>query len=868
MAQPTIDEVASNVSRMISDKATDKQVGDYLRAQGHITREEMNSRIVPILQQRPTGIEATPAPWAGRVRDFLATYVRPGAEVAGSEAARVGALGAAAPTMTGAELAAGGATTLGTGTLTANPLLIAVGAGALGYAAVKSLFDYADTRLAEIEYGEPVKQLRDPSMMEGFVQGLRSLKEGLQLELFGYSAGNLIERGLGHFVQKPKTELEKVAERQGQKLTKYEQTGKRGLSLVETIAEKAPSSADIMADMRFQQQLAPLMKTRAELLGKGTSEEQLIKVGNKIYTQINSYLRNVAQVREDAIEGLRTDLLAKLGSQSDLTSLGLRGKEAIAVANKAARERATQAYLRSGEAFGLEQNIPTPNLNRYASSELTERLKLPAQDSKFLGRLKWAASSADTVPPELEKELALYAPEVRERIIQQLQTEGPLTPQNIKNWQTLVAFDQELGALARQSDALKTSMPGQIAELSNIGRIYREMQDSLRLDMEAAAQAAGGDTWQQYQLAKAFYRRRVVEVFKTDIIRSLYKSDPEKLVDAAFKPNGITEIATIRRALKDNPGAFVELRQGFTNKLLGVNTGAEFNPAQFARNLNRYGEGMLTDLYGVEGYATLRRAASSKTTEGILASKAMGESYLIALTRPGSNNLNVIVDDIIGTMQRPNPPHQLLKNLGTVRDVVDRQTFNDLGEIFLDRIFRPEEATGFIDPVRLSNDLRKYDKVLRLWYGRDKFNTFQDLVKIGARQKSASRLARDMSERETLAAWTTLGVGLRTAAAGVAGAGALMTGTGMPISGTMLASGGGLVLGPYALAKLYLSENGLRFLREASRTPATSAKATELTTKILAIVNAENTRLERSRKTQQYGPPKRQPTSMNPIIQP
>jgi hypothetical protein len=285
------------------------------------------------------------------------------------------------------------------------------------------------------------------------------------------------------------------------------------------------------------------------------------------------------------------------------------------------------------------------------------------------------------------------------------------------------------------------------------------------------------------------------------------------------KPGEILDATELYGRGATKTDAYQELLQGFTNKLFGVGTGEAFDPKMLKRNLKKYGQDFLIEAYGVEGYSALRRAADSGLH--ILLAEPIGAQYLRTITRPDTIDLSFIVDNIIGASSTPTAARKLAPNLTLLRNILDKPTFNALSEVYLERLFTPEAVTNLVDPVKLSKALRQNERILKLWYPNEKYNQLMKLAEVGARQQSASQIARSARQGETLAAWTTGGVVLRAVA-------------GRSLTSRIVAPI--ISFGPKQLAKLYLSENGIRFLQQATTLPATSARATELATKLLTIV--------------------------------
>lgn len=794
-----LNKVRDNVKKMIDAGAPKEDIERYLQGSGVKEGQGMMEQpepTQPVLRQAPES-----AKWATPARDVLAKYGRPVAETL-IPAAMI----AAAP----AEL----------------PLLAVVGLGALGYAGVKTALDMVDEKLGEAEVSEP-KTIEEASAKQQFVQGLNNFKEGLMFEMLGRGVGEGVGKLGKAFVRKPKTPIEEVAQELHQRLTRHEVSGKRSTQLIEAALEAAPTSTDVMAEFRFQNQLRPLMEERARLLSsETTSDKQLFEIGKKIHASVTNYLTMVENVKGSQLEGIRAEILATLGGNHDFESVGAFGQEALAVAEKAMRDRAKLLYLKVGENFKVGQDIPTPHLNEKAEELLTKRLKLPSQESAYLTRLRWAATKqgdrAEDIVKILEERSLELSGEERQALMMKLNELAPADPSKTKDWFTLVAFDQDLRALIDSADQLG-GKGANIKQLNSIAREYTKLKKALELDMEEAAMRVGDDAWTNYEIAKNFYREEIGEVFRTKQIQRLYQVAPDEVVAEAFKSRSVSRMKLLKKSLASQPGAFEQLRTGFMDQIMDEvldPVSSQFDPKKLKRILKKQGEPFWVEAFGKDGYDSLQIAADRGLS--VLLSEPIGEAYLKSITKPDVIDPSFIVDNIIGTTKTLTDARRLRKNLTLLKTIVPKETMDELGNLYLERVFKTETATGFVDPVRLSQALFENEKVLKTWFPKENYRKMMKLAELGAKQKGSSRLARDIGEKQTIATWTTTGVALRSVTSG-----SLTSRIAAPV----------ITLGPKLLSKLYVSEGGIRFLEQASTMPVTSAKAAEVVTKILTIVN-------------------------------
>ncbi|MBW2003102.1 MAG: hypothetical protein JRI72_00595 [Deltaproteobacteria bacterium] len=674
-----------------------------------------------------------------------------------------------------------------------------------GYALSKTVTNAIDKQIARLE---GIK--KRTSATEEVIKSLHNIKEGMMMEMGGQAVGaaipGMIEKVSAPFAKKITPEIREMT-RQATKrditMTPAEITGSKTLALGEALMEKIPGSTDIIREMRVKGQLEPLLKNLDDLRNKGASQQSINETGRRIWEQVTTYLETEKRMKGDALNKMRTAILAKLGTNETFSVLGLKGKDLLKAKTIAYNERVAEAYADVGN-FLPEGKYQTPHLAKTARNILKTRKGLPVQDKKMMNALKWAAKEKN-IPPELEEKLAQLPKSVRDSILKDMEDEILIK----RDWETIHQFSKDMGALSSKEDALAMGLPGMKFQQTPEGAIYNELKQAALKDMEQIAEGAGSQAMEKLRIAKALYSKGA-DIYKSKEIRLLAKSNPEDLIGAAFKPNGITEIKLVKKAL--GPQGFFKLREGFTNKLMGVGKHDVFDPDFFRRELIRYGDEFLNEMYGKEVAKSFKTIAK----EGLdLTIQRPGRSFLRAIAREYPET---VVDRIIGAPEAKLQSHTLFKNIQTIKKAIKKKEFEALGENLMEKLMQLNQDTGAVRPKSFAKMVDKYsERVLSAFFPKKKVAELKTLGRIAHRIEGAEQVAGNPSGTgQTLIAWGIFRMIMSRPALGAV------------ISFT-----------PKQLAKIYKSNFGMKWLTEGFKVPANSKRGMELATKLSAIVYEE-----------------------------
>jgi hypothetical protein len=775
-------------------KVTDPQTGRTLRLTGDSppTEQELNEifasqgeqPVAPVTNQPgsipPTKDDVTGPEWSGKYPNLY------------------GALGAAKEV---ARFAGETAGLVGGGILGAplGPAGAIAGAG-LGYGGVKALGRFLEGEKA--------------SLPQAALTSAKDVATGAGMEMGGQIGGKIIG-GIAERMSKPvvsnlpqstiSERIEKAREL-GIELSPAEATGSKGLALYESMLDKSPFSTTIVNTWRELKQLNPLLKLREKLISGGGKPEQTEVLGEKIKDQVNQFLGQYKNLNDAQLNTLRNNVLKKMGSTDTYESIGKAAQERISAASGKYYENAKDLYSAVGEAVPEGSSIVPKKMKETAISLLEQESKKPpslqnANVKKILEDLSGSKNA-------LESEIAAYPESMQEQIRAKLEAEGA----SGYDWKTIQSMRSELNSRIAQTDAaMKSGQPGAKFQSSPESGIYKQLRKALDNDIESFATETGGDLKASFDLANAFYKEGKL-TFNAPAIRRMLSSNPEKMVDMIFRPEGGAEIDLVSKAIGKD--AFEKtLKPAFTKKLL--DTGDIFSPKGLETNLGKYGDEVLAKVYSPEEVKSLKELAANGRV--MLEDKLIGHPFLktISNERP-----EVIVDSILGSYEKFPGSKNVLKNTLLVRSVVDKPTFDSLQREMSDRIFKLNQLTDKVQPEKLSKTIQTYEDVLKIFYKPEQVSWLKNIADTTKQMAAAEMAAKNPSgTAQNVVTWGTWGALLSN-----------------PIKGAF--SG---ILAPKVMSKLYLSDAGRAYFTAGLKTPIGTKSGTAIATKLAELAGVEAT---------------------------
>jgi len=688
----------------------------------------------------------------------------------------------------------------------------AVGGAGLGYGIAKKTTKIIDQFLDDLQNSGVIDLKEKESVTDEMKKSMFDVIAGAEMEMGGQIVGKTLIGALDKVKapyakdMTPENKMYRsMARDAGIQPTPSDVTQSKALGLFESVMEKSPTASDYITKFRMKEQLKPLTEHANKLIEEGAKPEAINAVGRRIFDDVTAFLQKQGNLKGDALNKMRSEILARIGTDLPLEVVGLTGKDLLKARSIAVAERATELYLKVGEALPEGGKYQTSVLANKAKEILKIKSKLPNQDKKMMSMLKWAAKEKN-VPDDVLEQLNDLPPKVRESFLLQYGDDFLVK----RDWATLQEFRSDLFNLIQKEDVMYGARAfGQKGMATKEAGVYKQLRKALDADLENIAKSEGGNAWESFQAANFFYREEVKGVFGQTFIKKMASVSPEKLVDIGFKPNGVTEIKLMKRAL--GPQGFTNLKEGFTNKLLGVGKHDVFDPKFLRNNLIKYGDETLKEVYGATELSAFKQVAK----EGLNLNKQFpGQHFLKTITRTYPDT---IVDAIIGAPESKLQSHTLVKNLSIIKSAVGKKYIKEqLGAKLMEKLFAKEAISGTIKPHTLTRLVDKYgDRVLKILFEPQKVDQIKTIANIGRRLATAERIAGNPSGTgQTIIGWGTLGMIFRN-----------------PIKGTIMA------VTPNIMSKIYLSDVGLKYFTDGFKTGYGTKQGVELATKLTAIIN-------------------------------
>ncbi len=623
-------------------------------------------------------------------------------------------------------------------------------------------------------------------------------------------------------------EISSAMKQSGVKLSPAEITGGKTLAQVESLIEKVPFSSDIMQQWREKEQLKPLIALRNKYLETGLENTPRGEVlGQQIKEAIDKRLSQFDQSKLGAVDSLRDNILQQLGSKESYEGLSKEAQKIISSKSLAAVQKKNELYKAVSEVMP-EGELPFSNYQQEATRQFDELSKLPNVDSKLKSTLRWG-SNVEPNPAEqkLLEEIAAYPPEKRAQIITELGLSEPGVV--VKDWATMQNHRNQLNELIRANDqSIKMNAPGLKGQLTDEGRRYKLLRDSLDKDFAQIAQDKGGDVLERWNVANAFYSDEYAPVWKQKTIRDMAYKRPADLVDVAVKPGSTMEVNLARKALGDE-GFNKTIKPAFTNKLLGAGRDEPFNPTRLMKDLNNYGDETLLKVYTPWELDSLRTIA--KTGQIYLEKEFPNLSILKTIA---ANTPNTVMDSILGSIERLPNSKSVLRNVTILNDFLNPQQKEGIKLELLDKVFRLNKTTDQVEPGSMAKNIQTYRRALDKYFSANEIKSLDNISTLGKIMTRAQQLAANPSG--------TAQSGIEWGAANQV----IFNPVTPLIHGDFAEAGkrfaGGIVtavLGPKALAKLYLSESGRKLLVKGMTTPKFTREGIDIAKKISIILGNE-----------------------------
>lgn len=610
-----------------------------------------------------------------------------------------------------------------------------------------------------------------------------------------------------------------------------EQTGSATLAQTESLMEQTPFASDIIKNWRNKEQLEPLVALRNKYLEQGMENTPRGEVlGQQIRAAIDKRLAQFDKAKVNSIETLRNDILKQLGSKESYETLSRGAQEIINKKSLSAVQQKNKMYEAVADAMP-QGELPFSNYQQEAQRYIDELTKLPNQDKELMNILKWGTNVKQS-PEELKflESIAQYPPEIQQKIMK----EAGITKltEVTKDWQTMQNHRNQLSDLIKANDlSIKNNAPNLKGQLSNEGRIYKNLQKALDSDFEQIAKDKGGDVLDKWNAAQAFYSNEYAPVWKQKTIRDMAYKNPSSLVDVAIKPNSTTEVELAKKALGEE-GFNSTLKPAFTNKLLKSDIEGSFNPVQFEKSLNSYGDEVLTKIYTPSELRQLRNVA--KNGQLIIDTTLPNSSILKSFSK--IDNGQVLINSVLSAIEKHPSSTTLLKNLSTLNGALDKPLREGLKLELLERVFKVNQTTQYVEPTAMAKNIYNLKDSLKLYMTKEEMS---DLNKLAT-------LANVMSRAQQMAA-NPSGTAKNVIAFGTANelifkpAETLMKGDILKSAGQVAIGVTTKILGARKLAEMYVNQDSAmrKLILKAMTTPRYTSEGMDIAKKLSIVFGNE-----------------------------
>jgi hypothetical protein len=675
----------------------------------------------------------------------------------------------------------------------------AVGGGALGYA----LGDTGASALERFAGERPPMQ----SVQQALGETGRSLGTGAALEMgagiVGKAVGTVASKALAPFNRQyqgaPQT-LDEMAQAKGIMLDPHEVLQNRPLALAHKTLENLPFTAGMMQKNEAKK-LESLTKEWTRIRDQtGTGQRQRLgDVGQKIQDTVEKELDRLGMRQGEIRDAAREQILQQVGSPISYKDLGAQTQKAILEHYKGLKavENAAWDYARAGVPEG---RVVTSDLPKVAAeikksyenipSFLDEPLLKQLSDVSGSGNRKYDAlvdSAMKNYPSGLGQSAKAVA--IKEAV-------GSEQP----GWRVddLLKLRSELSSKIKAHHTGLQRGDAQKGSADAYGLVYTQLLKAVDSDLAKFGEAQGSDVAQRFALARAASGQRLSFFNPKDnpAVAKAINGDPAHLASVLIKPGSAAGFTSLKDLVGVN--ATAPVKQSFTNQLLNVGGKEADGLPGLRRRLDQYGSQTLKEIYNPQEVKDLYHLAD--------------QSSWIAKSPVG----NPFFRELIKTQPKQVAP-TILGDVSTTARVLRKfpQMRGNLRSAFVEGL-QPNQMTPF--PTQMLKHLNAYPAdVQKQLFSQQEIRDFYDLAQIVERTKGSVKMAENPSgTAQNLISFAT-------------GAAVLKH----PI--TMAPT----VLGMPALAKVYLSKRGRRFLLEGLRTPVNSSRSAYVASQILGVAGTD-----------------------------
>ena len=604
-----------------------------------------------------------------------------------------------------------------------------------------------------------------------------------------------------------KADLLKLAKEKGIDLLPTDISGSKTTALFESFLEKLPGSSDVIRDLRVHGQIKPLLANLEELKRSDATQESINEVGEKISKQVNSYLRKETTANEDTLNFVRDKLQGVLGTKKMTSTVAEEAQSKLIKKRDKIKKIVSNRYDDAYEALPTEE-VETTSLAKASETVLSEMEGLPAQSALVKEMANWVKSGKRKVPEALLEQISQMDKSEQAKILKKLGLgSGGKIPK------LLEGYAKTLSSELKKADAL-LGKGGSAKELTEEGRHLAMLKKGAQDDLGTIAEKYP-DSSKKLKVAKLSHAK-YADIFKKDDIRAFLKSKPKDLIDRIIVKDNVKGVREARKAMGRK--GFDKVRDGFTNKLLGVGKHDVFDPKYLSTQLKKYEDDVLTEVYGADAVKGFKQIAEGGLE---LLDEKPGASFIKTISKEWPQT---VVDALIGKEGSKISSGAMLRNMSVIKKAISEKEFNALGDKFLEKIMDVDKHTKLIKPQTFAGKIEKYSDRLKVFYPEQKVKDLQGLASLSRDLSKAEQIAGNPSGSGQInVMWGLLNLVRR-----------------FP-SMTPAAKAATALVGvvPKKLAQFYTSPAGRKYLTEGYKVPKNKQEVMDTATKIATLANID-----------------------------
>ncbi|MFA5342185.1 MAG: hypothetical protein WC332_10455, partial [Clostridia bacterium] len=693
---------------------------------------------------------------------------------------------------------------------TAGPVGAIAGAG-LGYAGAERMKKIGSQALG-IDQTETLPQ--------AMTQTGKDIVSGAGMEAGGQIAGRVIQYGAEKLLQpfaKQVTpamkEVADIAKKEGITLSPAELTQSKSLGLMEKALGFIPGSSGAIQREELNQ-LMQLSNVRERLLqklseGKGVPDS-LEKVGLNIKNTVDSLITKSEAAKKKGVRQVADDLLRRAGSTDTYESLGMKTQDLIKQASEKAVAKKNAIYREIGQ-YIPEGDYPIAKTTGVAEEALKRVENSLNPDTTLVKVLKkiLRQGEADPETTKILDTIKDYPEKVQKQILESQGIDLSAAQYQPRNWSNLQNMRSELNSLiARENQAIGKGAEGFKGQGTVESNVYGRLKKALDADMESVAQRVGSQAKDKLDIANAFYREEFAPVWKNKDIQRLVYSKPEAVVDNILRPNNITEIKTLKKAIGE--GGYKPLKEKFVSRLIenaGKGEGG-FTWEKAASQLEKYRPEELKEILGDNANVVLGAITKGMNKESI----PVADRFLVGVIKKSTP------ETVMNMVFHPNNAG----NVNLIKNVVGKDTFDEAKTAFTAKLLKMSEY-GSYRPIPSVRAMSQFDEpTLSAIYSSEERVALDNLMKLSKAAQGAERLAGNPSGTAQSVITFQQGRAVLTNMA-----------KGRPDIATAI------WFLPKGLAKIYLSPVGRKYFTTGFNVPVGTEANANIASKLMAIAGKD-----------------------------